>query len=361
MRSHVSRAVTDTHLLSNAAAVRAEADPYNHHSAVRGRQEETSAPFSRNSTAHTGGATLPHPPYTLSYPGYYVIPTLATSAAAAAGAFAGAEVRPEVSGTAAGPASQVGRLSTAARAALHPPMRLSAAATAFSMPAGAMGSPDQLHETSTVGGSGDSGSNAVEEDHARRQRWSQEWTNPFQEHAREAERRRGLVIGRERRAGGSVIAAGAAARARGDHPVPVPVPNPDGSWAFAQVERLAQAGLGFAHGGRLQHGDRGPYLEVVPLTRMAELPPEPGTVAPADGGTASTAGGSNGDGAVTRMIADGQGQSQSHLAALPAFRHWESQRARLRLQVRGLRFGWGADAPFSGGFFNNARMLRTVA
>lgn len=358
MTSHISRAATDS-FLANAAAAGAEAGPHNHYPTVRGTHEETSAPFGRSNAAQPGGAggALPFPPPTRSYPSYYVIPTLATTAAAAAGAMAaGAGVGPEATGTVAGPASQEGRPSTAAHAALHPHLRLSASATAFSMPTGGAASSNQPHATPTAanggGGGGDSGStNAAEQDRSRQERWA-----AVQEHAREAERRRGLAIGRsglaigrEVRAAAGAFATMAAARARGDQPVPAPAPypNPGGSWAFTHAERLAQAGLGFAHGGRLQHGERGPYLEVVPLTRMAELPRERGSAAPADEGAASGAGGRNNGDGVGAMMGDdqsqgqGQGQSQNYLAALPAFRHWESQRARLRIQVRGVRFSLG--------------------
>ena len=360
MTSHISRAVTNSRFLPNAAAVTAETGPYHHHHpAVGGQQQTAGAPNSRNTAAQTVGAGAPP---TRSHPSYYVIPTLATTAAAAAGAMTGgAGVRPGVAGAAAGPEPREGRPPTAARPALHPPMRLSAAATAFSMPpAGGAVSPDQPHEPST--GSGDA--NTAEPGPARR--------SLVREQFREVESRGGLAIGRDglaigregRASGGVFAAAMAAARARADQSVvPAAVSNPPerGSWASTQSERLAQAGLGFAHGGRLQHGDRGPYLEVVPLTRMAELPPERGAATPADGERASGAGGSDSDGTGGReaeyqsefrgqVQGQGQNQNQNHLAALPAFRHWESQRARLRIQVRGLPMIFNVtyhDVPFS--------------
>eukprot|EP00752_Nemacystus_decipiens_P006235 g5625.t1 len=357
MTSHVSRAATGNHFPANAGAVGAGTGPYNHHHnqpAVGGRQEATGAPFRRNIAAQTGGAGTPP---ARSYPSHYVIPTLATSAAAASGSVAGARGRPEAAGAAAGPASQEGRRPTAARAALHPPMRLSASATAFSMPPAAGANPYQPHDASTGSGESGSGSSAAEERRTRRSIVREQ----IESGRGLTIGRNGLAIGREGRAGGGGVfaAAMAAARARADHAVaPAPADpnnNPDGSWASTQEERLAQAGLGFAHGGRIQHGDRGPYLEVVPLTRMAELPPERGAVNPADGGTASRADRSDGDraGAGARTADDqGQGQSQNHLAALPAFRHWESQRARLRIQWHSPNASpepVGTDSPASDG------------
>lgn len=354
--SHILRAGSDTRFLGNPAAVGAEGNPYSRHPAAGGRQEETSSSVSRSAASPGGVAEAsPHPPHTRSNPSHYVIPTLATTAAAAAaGAMAGAGARPQVAG-----APQASRPATASRATLHPPIRLSAAATAFSMPPAGetAASPDQPSEndTSTTarsggGGGGNSSYDAAQEERARREGWS-----AVQAHAREAERRRGLAIGRDglavgregRLHGGVLAAMAAAARNRGDQSVPAHSPNPnpnanpDGSWASTQAERLAQAGLGFAHGGRLQHGERGPYLEVVPLTRMAELPPERGSVVPGDGGAASTTGGGDGAAGGGARTADdqsqgrSQGHSQNFLGALPAFRHWESQRARLRIQVRG--------------------------
>lgn len=346
MTSHISHAATDSRITADATSVRAEAGASNHHPAVGGRQDETAAPFGRSTPAHTGGAGAPlNPAHTRFYPSNYVIPTLATTTAAAAGAMAGSGVGPEVPGAEVGPASHEGRPPTTARAAaLRPPVRLSATATAFSMPpAAGTSSPDQPHETSSTGisGGGDAGSNPASEEPRTRLGFVIQHARDIVR--REAERRRGLAIGRDGLAIGregrpGVLGGVFAARARADQSVPAPAPpNSGASWA------LAQAGLGFAHGGRLQHGGRGPYLEVVPLTRMAELPPERGTEIHADGGAPSAAAGSDSDGAAGARVADdqnqgqSQSQGQSHLATLPAFRHWESQRARLRIQVRGFR------------------------
>lgn len=118
----------------------------------------------------------------------------------------------------------------------------------------------------------------------------------------------------------------------------VPIGNPDGSSGLSPQERFTQAQREIYHGGPLQQGRHGPFLQMVPLSRMTALPPEAGT---ADGGgTAPPAMDGSYDDRVGEAIEQDPDSAQGHLAVLPAFRHWESQRARLRIQVRWRRGGF---------------------
>ena len=306
MRSQASASGGNTRIqpqFPNGAAAFGAQGSYEHNPAAHG-----SPAFSRGQAVS-------------SLPGYDN-PTVATGAAAVA---AGVEAGPDRS-----PAM-------ATRAAFHPPMRLSATATAFSMTGGVSGSPVHHRETAAAAtartNGGEPGPNTAEAEQARRHGWSSE-RNPAATEHREVERRRGEEMDQEDRGhGGGVFAAMAAtARARADEAIPAN--NPDGFWAPAQAGTFAgqAGGAGAAHGdGRLQHGAHGPYLQMVPLSRMVALPSEQGTgTRTANGGTAGV-NNSGGGGAGTGEQLD---QNRSHLAMLPAFRHWESQRARLRIQVR---------------------------
>ncbi len=255
----------------------------------------------------------------------YENPALAAATAAAA---SGVE--------AVGATSRGDRPPMASRS--HAPMRLSATATAFSMPGGVSGSPDQHHDTAAAAAVGNSGGEP-----------GPNLAGP--EHGQEMERRRGEEMERQDRprGAGGMFAAMATARARADEAIPAH--NPDGSWAVTQGDRHAQVGgggggggVGVAHGGRMQHGPHGPYLQVVPLSRMVALPSEPGVGAQASGGVAGVNNGGGAGAGAGAGAGTGAGdtehleQSPSHLAMMPAFRHWESQRARLRIQVRFLLF-----------------------
>ncbi|CAM9893150.1 unnamed protein product, partial [Ectocarpus sp. 4 AP-2014] len=318
-RRQMRRAAADAHLpyqppVGTTAAARTETSPF-HHPTVYDLPGGNTAPPS-GIAGRT--RTLPNPTYTprpFSTPAGYGAPTLPTSAVAAATATATQRTATNTAVAAHGGRPPV-------PVPLSSSSRLSAAATAFSMSPGGYSAPDQNHhEASAAAEGGISGLAGTEEDLARQERWSHEWTMAVQQHALH-----GLSVGdgagaHAQQQHGDSPAAAAGHRQPG---------NPDGSSGLSPQERFTQAQREIYHGGPLQQGRHGPFLQMVPLSRMTALPSEAGT---ADGGgTAPPAMDGSYDDRVGEAIQQDQDSAQGHLAVLPAFRHWESQRARLRIQ-----------------------------
>ncbi|CBN78509.1 hypothetical protein Esi_0126_0068 [Ectocarpus siliculosus] len=324
-RRQMLRAAADAHLpyqppVGTNAAARLATSPF-HHATVFELPGGNTAPPS-GIAGRT--RTLPNPTYTprpFSMPAGYEAPTLPTSAVAAAAATAAQRAATNTAVAAQGERPPV-------PVPLSSSSRLSAVATAFSMSPGGYGAPDQNHHEATAAAEGGiSGLTGTEEELARQERWSQEWTMAVQQHAL-----RGLSVG---------DGAGAHAQQQhGDSPAVfaghrqpggvVPIGIPDGSSGLIPQERFTQAQREIYHDGPLQQGRHGPFLQMIPLSRMTALPPEAGT---ADGGgTAPPAMDGSYDDRVGEAIEQDQDSAQGHLAVLPAFRHWESQRARLRIQ-----------------------------
>lgn len=312
-RRQMIRAAADIHLpyqppVGAAAAARVATSPFQH-------------PTMPPSETAGRARTLPNGNET---------PTLPTSAVAAAAATAAQRA---ANNTAV--AAQGGR--PPAPVPFSSPSRLSAAATAFSMAPGGYSAPDQNHhEVAAAADGGISGLAGTEEELARQEiwsqrqeRWSQGWTMAVQQHVPH-----GLSVGdgagahAQQQHGDSPAAAADNRRPDGV----VPNGNPDGSSGLSPQERFTLPQREIYRGGPLQQGRHGPFLQMVPLSRMTALPPEAGT---ADGGgTAPPAMGGSYDDRVGEAIEQDQDSAQGHLAVLPAFRHGESPRARLQIQVR---------------------------
>ncbi|CAM9578630.1 unnamed protein product [Ectocarpus fasciculatus] len=324
-RRQMLRAAADAHLPYQppdgaAAAARVASSPFHH---------PTVYELPRGNTAPPSGIagrtrTLPNPTYTprpFSMPAGYEAPTLPTSAVAAAAATAAQRAAISTAAEAQGGRSPV-------PVPFSSPSRLSAAATAFSMSPGGYSAPDQNHHAATAAtGGGISGLAGTEEELARQERWSHEWTMAVQQHALH-----GLSVGdgagahAQQQHGDSPAAAAGHRRPDGV----VPNGDPDGPSGSSPQERFSLAQRENYRGGPLQQGRHGPFLQMVPLSRMTALPSEAGT---ADGGgTPPPAMDGSYDDRVGEAIEQDQDPAQGHLAVLPAFRRWESQRARLRIQ-----------------------------
>ncbi|CAM9295626.1 unnamed protein product, partial [Hapterophycus canaliculatus] len=285
-----------------------------HHN-VYERSEWNHTPFTRSPGLSPNVTNSAHPPM----PGYG-IPTLAIAAAAVAAA---RETRSEAADTETG-ASAPGRWPrSTVRDPLNPPFQLSAAATAFSM---------STHGNRPIGlrhdeepGASNGGVSA--EDLARQQGSdpSRPWHTAIMRRMAEPAPR-GIPAGNSGGEGhvhrdGAIFSSGATTRAETTAAVTA---------IAAHLQRgetdpsLVSNGVGIDQEGRMQQESRSTELQVVPLSRMVTLPPE---------GTAATMGveaGVRPDEA--RQDGQDNNPSQSNRAALPVFRHWESQRARLRIQ-----------------------------
>lgn len=283
--------------------------------------------------------------------------TLATAAAAAAGARGAVLAATDTPVTAA-----AARTSVSAQTPINPPMRLSATATAFSL--GSLGG-------SISPGRSGTGEGTSIEDRARARAWlHRQYATSLDQ---QQQQQTGQAIGTHAR--GEFFAAMAAMRAAA-----AAGRQPDGDGSHARGGNGGALGSGGGGGGvagggtgagsSLTHGGTATGLHRTPgaytqaLTRasyMTALAPE--APASATGGAGVTGGvvagpampselssgssGTGGGGGGSRAVGN-----QSSLAALPAFRHWESQRARLRIQV-----GRGPYC-FSGGSPANSQASR---
>ncbi|CAM9540590.1 unnamed protein product [Scytosiphon promiscuus] len=282
------------------------------HSTVHGAPPWNHAPFARNPSLGQHVPNRTHPPV----PGSG-IPTLAATAAAVAAA---EHTRPEPMETQTGAADLSGRPRTVTRDPLNPPFQLSAAATAFSMSAHGDDGVDR-HPQDRSGAP--NGRVSVEEGPARQQGPAQPWYAALERRAGQAGLApRGIPAGagggrgHGQRDGGGFSGDTGAARVAVDAAVAAHLRQGETD------PRLISDGPGLARGGRTQQEDRRSQMQV---SRMVALPSE--------GGTAATRGAETGTsvGDLGREIPY-QEPIQSNLMALPAFRHWESQRARLRIQ-----------------------------
>lgn len=288
------------------------------HPTAHGRSEWNHAPFARHPglSANVPGSAPP------PVPGF-AIPSLATSAAAVVAA---REVRPEAMDTETAPTAPGGWPRPITRDPLHPPFQLSVAATAFSMstrgdgPVGSQAGP----------GASNGGVPAEEEEQALQQTWSQPsrpWNTAVMRQMAGLVPR-GVPVGNSGGRGyvqrdGAFVSGGTATRAASTAADASVTPHLRQGVADPS---LMSNRVGTAQDGRTQQRSRSSELQVVPISRMVALPPEGGIT-------------------VTRGVGEGvrpdeatqeiqyQDSSQSNLATLPAFRHWEAQRARLRIQV----------------------------